>query len=287
MKKKVSYETFPGLRLLTREKQLDVIINKSLIRADEEWKDILNNNVDLFKSILSDCKKNMQKIDYFSPTYCDAVIDSSDAIYELVNKEGELPHNLCEILGAGDLCGTCIFNQEKVFTKVGKGARTYVFYRIKNNFKRIELFEVDQISKNYLFLTTAFVGSVHYMTKDKIMIRPEFKCSDTSLGLLIKILVFQKIAKTELEYFDLVDENKVPKGTSKFNIMSKAPSEGVNINYYSANWYKEILVDHDFSVVGHWRNQPTNNGVKLIFIKPYVKHGYHRKASKDQAEVIY
>lgn len=53
----------------------------------------------------------------------------------------------------------------------------------------------------------------------------------------------------------------------------------------NSNWNVTSIRTEGFDVSGHFRLQPTKNGVKMIFIEPFRKHGYVRKAGKEAAEV--
>lgn len=60
---------------------------------------------------------------------------------------------------------------------------------------------------------------------------------------------------------------------------------GINVTILDSNWFTTICRDEGFAVSGHFRLQPCKqNGEwtrKLIYINPYTKHGYHRKARME------
>ena len=60
---------------------------------------------------------------------------------------------------------------------------------------------------------------------------------------------------------------------------------GLSYFTFDSKWYTEICNNNDFKVSGHFRLQPYGDGSRrLIFIKEFVKHGYHRKASIDKVK---
>lgn len=53
------------------------------------------------------------------------------------------------------------------------------------------------------------------------------------------------------------------------------------------NWAFQTDRDTPFSVSGHYRLQrygPGWQNAKLIYIEPFEKHGFHKKAGKDRFE---
>jgi len=297
MKRKIGYNELPGIKFITREKffeeQLKAfrerteIFLKNRIKFDEDFsnnqKELLNifSNQDILnnvRSIFNDCKKNLGNIDYLTKSYFKAAEDSRKALEQLLEKDDDFSNNLCDIIDNGQLSGTLIVPTEK-------NVKTYMFYRITHNATRIELVEVDYHADLKIFeFSSYFDGQILHVDSEEgsYFIKLKEECNNNSnVGLFVRLLTFKFLAKTEVEIFDLVNENTAPKGTSKFNILDKSKSEGIDVNYYSANWYTEVIRTTGFRVRGHWRNQPYSDGYKLIFIDPYLKKGYHRKSEKD------
>ena len=60
------------------------------------------------------------------------------------------------------------------------------------------------------------------------------------------------------------------------------------ISVLDAKWYRELIINSPYGVSGHLRFQPYGEGRtkrKLIWIAPYEKQGYHRKAKKENEEL--
>lgn len=57
-----------------------------------------------------------------------------------------------------------------------------------------------------------------------------------------------------------------------------------NITFLDCRWFTELIRNTPFTVTGHLRWQPCGENRakrKLIWIEPFEKHGYHRKATKE------
>lgn len=68
------------------------------------------------------------------------------------------------------------------------------------------------------------------------------------------------------------------KGSKIYNDTKKS------ITFLDCRWFTELVRTTPFSVNGHLRWQPCGEGrtkKKLIWIEPFEKHGYHRKATKE------
>lgn len=95
------------------------------------------------------------------------------------------------------------------------------------------------------------------------------------------IPTFIEFAKTES-----VILNSAMPGNHKTKLDEKYITDSkVDVEILDSTWYRELIHLGDFGVNGHFRLQPygpMNNLRKLIYIKDFVKHGYHRIARKDK-----
>ncbi|MDE6802738.1 MAG: hypothetical protein K2J06_08235, partial [Muribaculaceae bacterium] len=87
--------------------------------------------------------------------------------------------------------------------------------------------------------------------------------------VIVPIGVFTDIKDTPLEY---VDKGKVINNL------------GQEVYVMDSRWFRKIVNDNDIPVRGFWRLQNKKNIVgewvkELIFVKPFVRHGYHRRAA--------
>lgn len=86
-----------------------------------------------------------------------------------------------------------------------------------------------------------------------------------------------------------IDKAIVNKSTGKVRIANdKYKSDyDVDVNIMDSLWFTEILRTEGFGVRGHFRLQPygpKRKKVKLKYIKPFRKNGYHRKSTKQLYE---
>ena len=127
------------------------------------------------------------------------------------------------------------------------------------------------------------VGIMH---DDEAILMPDDSITESDLAesfgqtqvLLVLLLLMEKYAKVEKKVI-------VPKQVVRLNPKLLETSRNMTefpINYRTSNWFTTICRDEEFGVSGHFRLQPKKvNGEwtkELIYIQPYVKHGYHRTA---------
>lgn len=55
----------------------------------------------------------------------------------------------------------------------------------------------------------------------------------------------------------------------------------VPITIVTSKWNITVIRNEGFTVSGHFRLQPTKQGHKMIYIEPFQKHGYIRRAKKE------
>lgn len=91
---------------------------------------------------------------------------------------------------------------------------------------------------------------------------------------LLKILTFLKYCPLETRLVKA--GRKDGKGANK--VLNET---GADIEYIDSNWFTTIIRSEGFGVTGHFRLQPCGPNLadrKLIYIAPYEKQGYTRKA---------
>ena len=305
MKKRILLRKFPALKILIYEKARknlvkvthDLVLGYSDLSIPDalEFNSYLTKD-DRFEKLISSV--DIRNIDYFTESYFSAVEDSSECIRNTIIKMSNESDNvlvgLCNILGIGK-------NESRSGAIIGMGPVTwhnkklpdYYFYNISRKEEKDFLFrKKEEISLTYSKVVGhekrgAGIVSMIQISKNDMrnkgvsVMGPESDSSDISW--LLKFLAFKELAETELEVVSLVDDSKIKPGLSRFQKEAEIDKleDALTVNYYSANWYREIICNHEFKVSGHWRNQPYKDGYKLIFIKPFVKKGYHRKAGKD------
>jgi hypothetical protein len=96
------------------------------------------------------------------------------------------------------------------------------------------------------------------------------------ISALFTFIYFVDIKEVELKPREKFKPNK---GIPVKNITAN------NIIVADVNWDYDIVSNSPFAVSGHWRFQPCGIGltkIKLIYIKPFMKKGYHREAGKNK-----
>ena len=305
MKKKILLRDFPGLRICFSDKAMEkvfettrdfLLLCRNIGNANKYLEYILQSKNDIKKMISS---INTENIEYHSESYEKAVIDSGECLLSTIKNlgKGNLLVGLCNVLkiNNNETKTGIIISRMKID---GQKTPDYLFYNIsrKENDIQLTFCRADGILSGLEVKGTvisAFRKVISGPTSTVIDIGMGF--DDTTengagvgeVGWIMKYLAFKELAKTEVETFSLVDDSKIKSGLSRFQKEAALEKlEGiVDVKYYSANWYREIICDHEFKVSGHWRNQPYKDGYKLIFIKPFTKHGYHRKAEKDNVQL--
>lgn len=90
-----------------------------------------------------------------------------------------------------------------------------------------------------------------------------------------KLLCFVFLIENEEETLKAGEK----KGTRKQGkIINTLP---IPITIINSKWNVTSVRSEGFDVSGHFRLQPTNNGTKMIFINPFRKYGYIRRAAKE------
>lgn len=284
MKVKATYKQYPALEILKSENKF-----LSFIEGIDNSRQIIFNKEDREK-----IKGNIFSL---TTSFCTAMVKSQEALEKLYYNGEELKKNYENSCGAiifPDLSRTeqenvCIYKIENGNilvasfllnkTKTGGKKSAYLGDIGVNSNDRRELEHTDH-SLGLLDL----VVNVHpnkELIKTFPLVREDIMTEDlsTSLICVLLCLAFKKYAEVETkEIIDVVDPSKAPKNVCKSLALQNTPFD-FQITKLSADWYTEIIRTTGFEVRGHWRLQPYSNGKRrLIFIQPFMKHGYHRKA---------
>lgn len=115
----------------------------------------------------------------------------------------------------------------------------------------------------------------HDENNQKIFLWEEWKDKETTfIAELVKMLTFLKYCPLETKL--------VKAGRKERHCGEKVLNETkVDIEYLDSTWFTTIIRSEGFGVQGHFRWQPcgpNNSERKLIYIAPFEKQGYTRKA---------
>lgn len=95
------------------------------------------------------------------------------------------------------------------------------------------------------------------------------------------IMLLYFIDKCDIESVMVAPKQKV-KIDGGYKFYNESGKSAIKV--LDARWYRELIIKSPFAVTGHLRFQPYGEGRskrKLIFIEPYEKKGYHRKAKAE------
>lgn len=115
--------------------------------------------------------------------------------------------------------------------------------------------------------------------KDELYEKRIEQCSN-NMFYLLDVSLFLKYADVEVINIYGNQRKTLPDKSDVFENKS-----GVRVQYIDSRWVREIIRTEGFKVRGHFRLQPIKDEDgewtrKLIYIKEFEKHGYHRRALK-------
>ena len=313
MKTKLLLKDFPGFKCLKSRKDAEKLIehtiricNQANSNSRVSQEDLVNINA--YKAALTTDKElwinnltntDLNSVDGYSDTFEKAAEDSEECIFDTLSLMGE--GNLIKGLGklleieVGDFKSGVIFTQREINNAKTKEYSVYAISRTKEDeyiLNTLEIVSADDrkpfILYNLLDLSATYSKENHrcyHTVRGKGLTNLN---SDVCLNLtwIVRFLAFKKLATTEVLSYEVVDDTIIKSGISNFqkSFILNNQEPFIEVNYYSANWYREIICDHEFRVRGHWRMQACGKDKqdrKLVFIAPFTKNGYHRRAQKD------
>ena len=282
---KITYSKFPGLIFLRSEKDFTILMGA--INCGYQYLDSRFSIDDIIELKPEDLKNTRKNANFITESFILAQESSHEALSGLISEgavfsRGKIKEQI------GDCSGVLI-------RSASRNDRHYILYYKIIEGKVLTALFVDGITlkdskipgKDYLLLGIALLSSgspVWYNINEEaieMVQKREIVEKDVSnsIGFLLYILLFKKYAEVETkEAVDMVDPGKSPKNICKALRLQNTPFD-FQITRLSTDWYTEIIKTGEIKVRGHWRLQPYRNGEKkLIFINPFIRHGYHRRA---------
>jgi hypothetical protein len=92
-----------------------------------------------------------------------------------------------------------------------------------------------------------------------------------------KLLCFVFLSENEEETLKAGEKKGTRKQGKIINVLP------IPLTIINSKWNITSIRTDGFGVSGHFRLQPTSSGTKMIFIEPFMKHGYIRKAKAETA----
>ena len=171
------------------------------------------------------------------------------------------------------------------------GTESYYFYNVNQNYFYLYAFLDSWLVSfswfdfrnlyhnainNNVFFDIYKKSNEKYYNKDHINPEDHIK-PFTFLRNAVNLYFFKKIVQVETKIVN--NEHKHHKiGNDKF-----INTSNIDIEIIDSKWFTNIIRNEQFGVRGHFRLQRCGesfNKIKLIWIKDFIKHGYHKKAGK-------
>lgn len=188
-----------------------------------------------------------------------------------------------------DECGILIRNNETLVYRFGDGQLNIWFFKEQNGHSifrfAAEYKFVDGQPKllmpdSILYDDNLFVGTIQNRLNE-IGIRLQFIAVYLAVKKYVKVEtviipqgIYTALEGTPLEY---VEKKKVINQT------------GQEVIVMDSRWFRKIVNDNDIYVRGFWRMQNKKNSEgewykELIFVDPFIRHGYHRNAKIEDSD---
>lgn len=190
--------------------------------------------------------------------------------------------NTCGILLSRD-CGTIVygFGENKLFVwlfREDRGeSKLYLYFYIEStedNVRRIYTWPT-LMDDNQLFCgDKAERQRMYEMLANKLMI----------------YLAVKKYVKVETVVVPTGTITQLDDTVLGYKTKEKIRNEsGQEVIVMDSRWFRKIVNDNDIFVRGYFKMQPKKNEMgewykELIFVNPFVRHGYHRNAKIEDAE---
>ena len=103
---------------------------------------------------------------------------------------------------------------------------------------------------------------------------PDWEIVKSNFKEVLILHLFKRFAEVETIPSKPFKKVRLPEGDSLL-VDSQIP-----VTYTDCSWFRTIVRSEGFMVRGHFRLQPYKDGHRLIYIEPFQKHGYTRRAKK-------
>lgn len=112
-------------------------------------------------------------------------------------------------------------------------------------------------------------------------IEPGYSCE----GYLLQLLCMEEYAPVEER--EVKPGQRIRPDFNRLDTIENKSTKGLTVHIRDSRWFTTIVRNEDFNVRGFFRLQPKKKDGEwireLIYIKPFVKHGYHRTADISKA----
>ncbi len=263
---RINFKTHPILKKLHDGKLGEVAVMECDIPAAESG--LFYVFSDFWKRYASNFKKDVNVI---SKPFHLASVQVQDKLFALY---GDIMNDI------GDLCieGTFIAGDyvHMIFHEMVKGRDAY----------RLAYFMFYKEGTPLAFYVNdyMFEGEVYGWISNKYC--PKIDMDEKGMKTAMLMLYFKPLMYSMFKSYAQVEtkivnpnEKQVFQGEKHFNEMP------FKITWLNSTWFTNIIRSEGFGVRGHFRMQPKKingeNTHELIYIAPFEKHGYNRRAGKD------
>jgi hypothetical protein len=214
-----------------------------------------------------------------SPAFEAAMEKSSKAFEDLMGKPSvlaEVHENCCFVVGKNRQIKIFIFRTDGDSDECREYCMTMTMYGRLRLWAGYEFEPAKEKSACTFVVRTDETDAEHDFYKQTL--GEDYNTADVLWMWLMSTygyLVFKRYSDVEIE---TVARQKTLK---KSTILREKVNNfmGINVQLLDSHWFTTICRDEGFAVSGHFRLQPYKDGSrKLIYIAPFVKHGYHRQA---------
>jgi len=205
----------------------------------------------IFEFIDLNKKTFLNNINIISNPFLEAFEIASPQLYDLLEKESLSEDDYCKVL------------IQKTKT---------IFYRLIISDKNINI-KILAFDKNILsaYIEISEEETLYFITNDYKIDKEDVKNNTVFATICMELF----LVYCPIETINLSSSSKIKKDHLKY-----VNDTNSNIKILTSLWFTNLIQDNGFKVRGHFRLQPYKEGKKLIWIDPFNKKGYNRKADK-------
>ena len=243
--------------------------------------EILNTDLEQLKTV-RDLKPDWGLPELVMPSF-KKVVEKSDPTFE------KMMPDLLEEFGKTDECGILILQKNETIVYGFGGGQLMIWYFKEQNGHSCFHFRAEcaVIDGQWEF----YIPDDSILFDDNLM-EGLIKDRKDRIGNILRFVAVYVAVKK----YGKVETVVIPRG--KFTAIEGTPLEyvekkkvinqtGQEVIVMDSKWFKKIINDNDIPVRGHFRMQNKKNDdgewyKELIFVDPFIRHGYHRNAKIEE-----
>lgn len=196
--------------------------------------------------------------------------------------------DLLEEFGKTDECGILILQKNETLVYGFGGGQLVIWYFKERNGRSFFLFSAAYEIIDGQWKLQIYESILYDDNPSKETVKERIDEIGNLLKFVAVYVAVKKYGKVEMVV--------IPRG--KFTAIEGTPLEyvekkkvinqtGQEVIVMDSKWFKKIINDNDIPVRGYFRmqNKKNNEGERykeLIFIEPFIRHGYHRNAKIEE-----